>query len=81
MKDFVVSVLVVLVIISCGSQFLASQTKSQLLAATNPDFKKFQNIFFAPYLLSLLADWLQGPYVYRLYGNIFDNSWLITLFL
>ena len=65
MKEFVVTTLGFLVVLCFGAQWIASQTKSQLLSALNPDFRKFQKVFFAPYLFALFADWLQGPYVYR----------------
>lgn len=36
-------------------------------AATNPTFLKFQQTYIPIYLLVVLGDWLQGPYLYRLY--------------
>ena len=65
MKEFVVTTLGFLVVLCIGCQWIASQTKSQLLSSLNPEFRRFQKIFFAPYLFALFADWLQGPYVYR----------------
>lgn len=69
MKDFVVTILGTLVLVCAVAQWIASRTKSQLIASLNPEFQKFQRIFFAPYLLALFSDWLQGPYVYRLYSQ------------
>jgi len=69
MKEFVVSTLGFLVLICFGTQWIASRTKSQKIVSLNPEFQKFQRIFFLPYLLSLFSDWLQGPYVYRLYSQ------------
>ena len=34
----------------------------------NPIFVKFQRGFYAAYLPALLGDWLQGPYLYKLYS-------------
>jgi hypothetical protein len=31
-------------------------------------FVSFQRSFFLVYFLALLGDWLQGPYVYKLYA-------------
>ena len=36
-------------------------------SATNPTFLKFQRHYIPIYLLAVLGDWLQGPYLYRLY--------------
>jgi len=65
----VVTTLFVLVLICVATQWIASHTKSQLTGSLNADFRKFQRVFFVPYLLALLSDWLQGPYVYRLYSQ------------
>ncbi|KAH9577831.1 Molybdate-anion transporter [Trypanosoma melophagium] len=34
-----------------------------------PAFKKFQRSFLLVYFLAMAADWMQGPYVYRLYAH------------
>lgn len=36
---------------------------------TNPAFRRFQALFLRCYLLALWADWLQGPYLYKLYRH------------
>uniref|UniRef100_A0A8C6T9F4 Molybdate-anion transporter n=1 Tax=Neogobius melanostomus TaxID=47308 RepID=A0A8C6T9F4_9GOBI len=38
-------------------------------AVANPAFRRFQSIFLRAYLLALWADWLQGPYLYKLYRH------------
>uniref|UniRef100_A0A3P9LWN1 Molybdate-anion transporter n=1 Tax=Oryzias latipes TaxID=8090 RepID=A0A3P9LWN1_ORYLA len=38
-------------------------------AVANPAFRRFQKIFLRAYLLALWADWLQGPYLYKLYRH------------
>ncbi|XP_068195524.1 molybdate-anion transporter [Antennarius striatus] len=39
------------------------------VAAANPAFRRFQTVFLRAYLLALWADWLQGPYLYKLYRH------------
>lgn len=34
----------------------------------NKEFTSFQNVYFVPYFMALFSDWLQGPYVYKLYS-------------
>ncbi len=46
---------------------LARNTDQQRQSVSNANFKTFQRSFFAVYFLALLGDWLQGPYVYKLY--------------
>ena len=58
----------ILAIISLAFQFLAMKTKSQVSSGNNPHFKKFQYLFFTVYFMALFSDWLQGPYVYKLYS-------------
>uniref|UniRef100_G3P406 Molybdate-anion transporter n=1 Tax=Gasterosteus aculeatus TaxID=69293 RepID=G3P406_GASAC len=38
-------------------------------AVANPVFRRFQSVFLRAYLLALWADWLQGPYLYKLYRH------------
>lgn len=68
MKDFVLTILGILVILCSIAQWIASKTKSQKVSMQK-EFHSLQKIFFAPYLLALFSDWLQGPYVYRLYSE------------
>ena len=35
----------------------------------NEDFVKFQRKYLAIFLVAMVADWLQGPYLYRLYEH------------
>lgn len=34
----------------------------------NREFSSFQKLYFLPYFMALFSDWLQGPYVYKLYS-------------
>ena len=35
----------------------------------NPAFVKFQHSYFAVYFIALFAEWLQSPYLYRIYSH------------
>jgi MFS transporter, MFS domain-containing protein family, molybdate-anion transporter len=43
--------------------------KLSITASRNEDFWSFQKRYLGVYSLVLLADWLQGPYLYRLYEH------------
>lgn len=46
------------------------------------DFKKFQRGFLLVYLLAMMSDWMQGPYVYALYDSYgFDIGAIGQLFI
>ena len=50
-------------------QFWAHATRQDSAAVgNNPQFRKFQRGYFAVYLVAMFADWLQGPYLYKLYS-------------
>lgn len=57
----------------CIALELASRRLSPQQTATttvaNPAFCRFQRLFLRGYLLALWADWLQGPYLYKLYRH------------
>ncbi|XP_072261992.1 molybdate-anion transporter [Pyxicephalus adspersus] len=46
-----------------------SKTSTTSSALGNPAFRKFQHDFFRAYFPALAADWLQGPYLYKLYQH------------
>lgn len=50
-----------------GVNQLAKKTDQQKQSVSNANFLKFQRSFFVVYFLALFGDWLQGPYVYKLY--------------
>ena len=50
----------------CVTAFLRLSTPPQE-SATNPTFLSFQRRYIPVYLVVLLGDWLQGPYMYKLY--------------
>ncbi|PFX17114.1 molybdate-anion transporter-like [Stylophora pistillata] len=39
------------------------------MVIANPNFVSFQNSYFKVYFLALMAEWLQGPYLYKLYSH------------
>jgi len=43
--------------------------KKDQIIINNPVFLEFQNTYFRVYFLALLAEWLQGPYLYKLYSD------------
>ena len=49
--------------------FLTSRGKAKESSGNNPTFVKFQQQYFLAYFLALSADWLQGPYLYKLYSH------------
>eukprot|EP01013_Petalomonas_cantuscygni_P036284 TRINITY_DN659_c0_g2_i1.p1 TRINITY_DN659_c0_g2~~TRINITY_DN659_c0_g2_i1.p1 ORF type:complete len:465 (-),score=99.02 TRINITY_DN659_c0_g2_i1:548-1942(-) len=54
----------------CGAVFLAAFLQGHMGRSshpTSPQFSAFRNTYLAVYLVMMGADWLQGPYVYRLY--------------
>ena len=47
--------------------YLSKNTEEQKQSVSNSNFITFQRGFFIVYFLALMGDWLQGPYVYKLY--------------
>lgn len=48
----------------------------------NPNFTTFQRQYFSAYFLALIADWLQGPYLYRLYLEYgFEQAQIAILYV
>ncbi|XP_030625418.1 molybdate-anion transporter [Chanos chanos] len=63
---------VLLVALCVGLELTARRLASPQTAPTavaNPAFRRFQTLFLKAYLLALWADWLQGPYLYKLYRH------------
>ncbi|CAH1787513.1 unnamed protein product [Owenia fusiformis] len=59
---------VVLGVLCIGLQYWAIKSRKDPPIGNNPTFLKFQRGYFAAYFLAVVADWLQGPYLYRLYS-------------
>uniref|UniRef100_A0A3Q3GZF7 Molybdate-anion transporter n=1 Tax=Kryptolebias marmoratus TaxID=37003 RepID=A0A3Q3GZF7_KRYMA len=64
--------IIALLALCVGLEFTARRLtppQSAPTAVANPVFQQFQSIFLQAYLLALWADWLQGPYLYKLYRH------------
>lgn len=53
----------------CAALELAARRASPPRPPPNPAFGSFQARFLRGYLLALWSDWLQGPYLYKLYRH------------
>ena len=53
--------------IAAVTNYLSKKTEGQKQSVSNSNFIAFQRSFFTVYFLALIGDWLQGPYVYKLY--------------
>lgn len=69
MEAFIYGSFTVLALVALVFHLFAMKTKSQISSANNPHFKRFQHSFFLVYFMALFSDWLQGPYVYKLYQH------------
>eukprot|EP00040_Diaphanoeca_grandis_P027607 m.157380 g.157380 ORF g.157380 m.157380 type:complete len:466 (-) comp31053_c0_seq2:208-1605(-) len=60
---------------------LATNYKLLPKTAQNADFRAFQKKYLTVYYAVLLADWLQGPYLYRLYSHYgYEQSQIAALY-
>nr|XP_033795523.1 molybdate-anion transporter [Geotrypetes seraphini]XP_033795524.1 molybdate-anion transporter [Geotrypetes seraphini]XP_033795526.1 molybdate-anion transporter [Geotrypetes seraphini]XP_033795527.1 molybdate-anion transporter [Geotrypetes seraphini] len=57
----------ILLALCLGLELSACRSKLSGSSCTNPAFLKFQLSYYQVYFLALAADWLQGPYLYKLY--------------
>lgn len=63
-------------------QVLAYKTRSDASIGNNPQFLQFQRSYFAVYLVAMFADWLQGPYLYKLYSHYqFQEEQIAVLYV
>ena len=63
-------------------QFWAHRTRRNATVGNNPQFIKFQRGYFAVYLVAMFADWLQGPYLYKLYSYYgFNETQIAVLYV
>ncbi|XP_046405571.1 molybdate-anion transporter-like isoform X2 [Ischnura elegans] len=61
---------------------IASRTKPQVASGNDPSFLRFQKSYFKVYFLALFSDWLQGPYLYKLYSHYgFEHSQIAFLYV
>lgn len=69
-------------LVLCGVfQLWAYQRRKDVSVGNNPQFLKFQRGYFAAYLMAVFADWLQGPYLYKLYSYYgYQEAQIATLY-
>ena len=73
---------VVLGIASFGLQYTAVKSRKDPAIGNNPQFLLFQRHYFTAYFPALLADWLQGPYLYKLYSHYgFQEDQIAVLYV
>ena len=71
-----------LALIAAAANYSARNTDQQKQSVSNANFLTFQRSFFAVYFLALFGDWLQGPYVYKLYDYYgFKESQIAVLYV
>ena len=68
MEALIFGSFVVFSFVALALHFMARQTNEQRKSVSNVNFVSFQRSFFVVYFMALLGDWLQGPYVYKLYS-------------
>ncbi|XP_059099189.1 molybdate-anion transporter-like [Tigriopus californicus] len=72
----------VLAVIALIMNLRARNTDHQRQSVSNANFLTFQRSFFFVYFLALIGDWLQGPYVYKLYEYYgFRESQIAVLYV
>lgn len=59
----------ILLVIGLFLGFKQWQGRKNQIVINNPAFVDFQQKYFRVYFLALLAEWLQGPYLYKLYHD------------
>ena len=63
-------------------QYWAYRTRNGHDVGNNPQFLKFQRTYFGVYLMAMFADWLQGPYLYKLYSYYgFQEAQIAVLYV
>lgn len=68
--------------VCCALQYVVNTRKSNLPVTNNIHFAKFQRKYFTAYFLALFGDWLQGPYIYKLYKYYgFTNIQIAVLYV
>jgi len=77
--------LLIFPILSVGCFLLNKKSKQTEIFSsrgTNPVFQKFQRIYFVVYLPAVYADWLQIPYLYKIYDSYgFLESQIAILYI
>ncbi|CAL4124423.1 unnamed protein product [Meganyctiphanes norvegica] len=73
---------IILIVLAIWFHYQASKSTTQTLPAQDPHFRKFQMSFFLVYFIVLFTDWLQGPYLYKLYSQYgFESKQIAALYI
>jgi len=82
MELIIYGTFLVLSLVAYAARQIASKGEEKKVNVSNINFKSFQKSFFLVYFLALLGDWLQGPYVYKLYAYYgFKESQIAVLYV
>ena len=68
MEALIFGSFILFALVALALHLLAKQTDQEKKSVSNANFVKFQRSFFVVYFMALFGDWLQGPYVYKLYS-------------
>jgi len=82
MELIIYATFLLLSLIAYAARQVANKGEEKKVSVSNINFKSFQKSFFLVYFLALLGDWLQGPYVYKLYAFYgFKESQIAVLYV
>eukprot|EP00092_Neocalanus_flemingeri_P010010 GFUD01010790.1.p1 GENE.GFUD01010790.1~~GFUD01010790.1.p1 ORF type:complete len:468 (+),score=77.12 GFUD01010790.1:189-1592(+) len=82
MELIIYGTFLVLSLVAYAARQVANKGDEKKVSISNINFKSFQKSFFLVYFLALLGDWLQGPYVYKLYAFYgFKESEIAVLYV
>lgn len=72
----------ILGVLCISLQYAAIKSRKEPAVGNNPTFLQFQRGYFAAYFPAILADWLQGPYLYKLYNHYgFQEDQIAVLYV
>lgn len=82
MEILIYGTFLLLALVAYAARHVANAGDEKKINVSNLNFKSFQKSFFLVYFLALLGDWLQGPYVYKLYAFYgFKESQIAVLYV
>jgi len=82
MEILIYGTFLVLSLLAYIARHVASAGDAKKINVSNSQFKSFQRSFYLVYFCALLGDWLQGPYVYKLYAYYgFKESQIAVLYV
>ena len=82
MKALTYTAFAILGLVCLVVQYIALRLQRKPVVGNNPTFVLFQKTYFAAYFPAILADWLQGPYLYKLYSHYgFQEDQIAVLYV